>query len=43
MKPTYPQELECDEHTASRVSARWREYFPAGNVDMGDSFRGHLD
>jgi hypothetical protein len=25
------------------VSERWREYFPSGGVEMGDSERGHLD
>ena len=29
--------------TAATVSRRWKEYFPAGNVAMGDSERGHLD
>jgi UbiD family decarboxylase len=43
MKPTYPKELECDEATAARVTARWKEYFPSRAVEMGDSFRGHLD
>jgi UbiD family decarboxylase len=43
MKPWYPKELSCREEIAARVSARWREYFPAGRVEMGDSERGHLD
>jgi UbiD family decarboxylase len=43
MKPSYPKELACDDATASLVSGRWSEYFPAGKVEMGDSFRGHLD
>ena len=43
MKPSYPQELFCDPDTASLVSRRWREYFPAGDVEMGDSDRAHLD
>ncbi len=43
MKPWYPEELHCDERTAAQVGARWREYFPAGQVEMGDSERGHLD
>lgn len=43
MKPGYPEELSCDEKTAERVSHRWREYFPGGGVEMGDSDRGHLD
>ena len=43
MKPWYPAELHGDEETAARVGARWREYFPGGRVEMGDSERGHLD
>jgi 3-polyprenyl-4-hydroxybenzoate decarboxylase len=43
MKPPYPKELFCDEETASLVSRRWKEYFPNGGVEMGDSDRGHLD
>ncbi|HVZ20572.1 MAG TPA: UbiD family decarboxylase [Vicinamibacterales bacterium] len=43
MKPTYPKELLCDEETAALVSRRWREYFPSGGVEMGDSDRAHLD
>ncbi len=43
LKPTYPRELACDDRTADRVSQRWHEYFPAGNVEMGDSYRAHLD
>ena len=43
MKPSYPVELYCDEATAGLVSRRWKEYFPAGGVEMGDSARGHLD
>lgn len=43
MKPGYPAELFCDPDTARRVDARWREYFPRGGVEMGDSDRGHLD
>jgi 3-polyprenyl-4-hydroxybenzoate decarboxylase len=43
MKPGYPEELFCDETTASLVTRRWNEYFPGGKVAMGDSARGHLD
>jgi hypothetical protein len=43
MKPWYPREVSCRPDVAARVSARWREYFPAGNVEMGDSERAHLD
>lgn len=28
MKPTYPDELECDPDTAALVTRRWGEYFP---------------
>jgi UbiD family decarboxylase len=43
MKPPYPKELFCDEETADLVDRRWKEYFPDGGVEMGDSDRGHLD
>ncbi len=43
MKPWYPRELHGDADTARRVSERWKEYFPAGGVEMGDAERGHLD
>ena len=43
MKPGYPKELFCDERTSKLVSRRWREYFPQGGVEMGDSDRAHLD
>ncbi|MGE3164301.1 MAG: UbiD family decarboxylase [Planctomycetota bacterium] len=36
-KPSYPRELFCDPETAQRVTDRWREYFPNGGVEMGDS------
>jgi UbiD family decarboxylase len=43
MKPGYPEELFCDEDTATLVDRRWKEYFPDTAVEMGDSDRGHLD
>jgi UbiD family decarboxylase len=43
MKPWYPKEVSCDPKTAATVSARWKEYFPSIDVEMGDSERGHLD
>ena len=43
MKPWYPKEVACRPEVASKVSERWKEYFPDGKVDMGDSERGHLD
>ena len=43
LKPGFPEELVCDPDTARRVGDRWKEYFPAGGVEMGDSDRAHLD
>lgn len=43
LKPGFPGELFCDEATAETVSRRWREYFPDGGVEMGDSGAAHLD
>jgi 3-polyprenyl-4-hydroxybenzoate decarboxylase len=43
MKPWYPKEVTCREDVARKVTDRWREYFPAGRVEMGDAERGHLD
>jgi UbiD family decarboxylase len=43
LKPGFPAELHCRDEVARRVSARWREYFPAGGVEMGDSEAAHLD
>jgi UbiD family decarboxylase len=43
LKPWYPKEVSCDPATAAAVTARWQEYFPNANVEMGDSERGHLD
>ena len=42
MKPAYPKELSCRPDVARRVSGRWREYFPGGGVEMGDSERASL-
>ncbi len=42
MKPSYPEELSCDPETAALVGRRWREYFPDGGVEMGDSNRASL-
>ena len=42
-KPGYPEELFADPDTAKLVDRRWREYFPAGGVEMGASDRAHLD
>ena len=43
MKPWYPEELFCDPATAATVTGRWREYFPAGGIEMGDSDKANLD
>jgi UbiD family decarboxylase len=43
IKPWYPKELSCREDIARTVTDRWREYFPGGRVEMGDSEKGHLD
>jgi len=42
-KAGYPEELFCDEETARKVERRWKEYFPGGKVEMGDSDRASLD
>ena len=42
-KAPYPAELFADPATARLVDSRWSEYFPGGNVEMGDSDAGHLD
>jgi 4-hydroxybenzoate decarboxylase subunit C len=42
-KPGFPQELGTDPDTARLVERRWREYFPSGKVEMGDSERASLD
>ena len=42
-KPGFPAEVSCDPDTAALVTRRWREYFPSGRVEMGDSERAHLD
>ncbi|HLA76103.1 MAG TPA: hypothetical protein VJU18_00845 [Vicinamibacteria bacterium] len=43
LKPGFPKELSCDPETAARVTERWKDYFPTGGVEMGDSEAGHLD
>jgi len=43
LKPGFPRELRADPDTAALVSRRWREYFPGGGVEMGDSDAAHLD
>ncbi len=41
VKPWYPEEVFCDPDVESRVTRRWKEYFPAG-MEMGSSAHGHL-
>jgi hypothetical protein len=43
LKPGFPQELTCHDDVAQLVTRRWKEYFPSGRVEMGDSERAHLD
>ena len=42
IKPWYPKELTTRDDIAALVTRRWREYFPARKVEMGDSDRAHL-
>jgi len=42
-KPGFPDELFCAPEIAERVTRRWKEYFPDGKVEMGDSDQAHLD
>ena len=42
-KPDFPDELFCAKEVAEVVDRRWKEYFPDGDVEMGDSDLGHLD
>ena len=32
----FPEELFCDPDTKKKVDRRWKEYFPKGNVEMGE-------
>ena len=43
LKPGFPKELAARDDTAALVTSRWKEYFPGGGVEMGDSDRAHLD
>jgi 3-polyprenyl-4-hydroxybenzoate decarboxylase len=42
LKPGFPGELFCDPDTARTVTERWREYFPTGDIEMGDSDTANL-
>jgi len=41
-RPSFPKEVSCDPETAALVTRRWREYFPDGGVEMGDSEAAHV-
>ena len=43
LKPGFPRELSCREDVARKVTDRWKEYFPSGAVEMGDSESASLD
>lgn len=43
LKRGFPDELFCDPRTAATVGQRWKDYFPQGGVEMGDSDAAHLD
>jgi 3-polyprenyl-4-hydroxybenzoate decarboxylase len=43
LKPGFPEELTCDPLTAATVTRRWKEYFPGGRIEMGDSDAASLD
>jgi 3-polyprenyl-4-hydroxybenzoate decarboxylase len=42
-KRGFPDELHADPETARTVTDRWKRYFPAGGVEMGDSDAASLD
>jgi UbiD family decarboxylase len=42
LKPGFPKELACAPDVAETVTRRWKEYFPAGGVEMGDAESAHL-
>ncbi|MCH9609444.1 MAG: 4-hydroxybenzoate decarboxylase subunit C [Chlamydiales bacterium] len=41
MKPSYPEEVLCDEMTSKHVSIQWNNYFPDG-MEMGQSESAHV-
>ncbi len=41
LKPGFPEELFVDEETLTRVTRRWPEYFPAGNVEGEEDRQGY--
>jgi 4-hydroxybenzoate decarboxylase subunit C len=42
-KRGFPAELASSPAVADQVTRRWKEYFPQGGVEMGDSERASLD
>jgi len=42
LKPNFPTELRGREDIAQLVTRRWKEYFPARPVEMGDAEQAHL-
>jgi 3-polyprenyl-4-hydroxybenzoate decarboxylase len=42
LKPGFPKELTCRDDVAATVTRRWKEYFPAGGVEMGEADQSHL-
>ena len=41
LKPGFPDELVADERIAQRVTSRWSEYFPEGNVEGEEDMLGY--
>ena len=41
LKPGFPEELFADEETLARVTRRWPEYFPAGDVEGEEDRQGY--
>ncbi|MCY3735553.1 MAG: UbiD family decarboxylase [Gemmatimonadaceae bacterium] len=41
LKPGFPEELFADEGTLARVTRRWPEYFPDGNVEGEEDRQGY--
>lgn len=42
LKPGFPEELVADEEVSARVTRRWNEYFPEGNVEGVEDRMGYL-
>ena len=41
LKPGFPEELVADEEISRRVSRRWGDYFPGGDVDGAEDLLGY--